>query len=38
MAEENGNDKKKEITYHANVDASEMIPNTKRLVTNIGMT
>ncbi len=35
MTETNGNETK-EITYHANEEASEKIPNTKRLVTNIG--
>lgn len=35
MAENNGT-AKKEINYHANMDASEAIPNTKRLTTNVG--
>ncbi len=36
MTENNGTNDKKEITYHANTDASELIPSNKRLVTNIG--
>ena len=35
MTETNGNDKK-QINYHGNVDAAELIPQHKRLVTNIG--
>ena len=36
MPENNATNDKKEITYHANTDASELIPSDKRLVTNIG--